>query len=161
MSRRIEIKLSLKIVAPLLDLIKTVARELKDELAVQLPPAIVESADDADMSALWRESLLASQNEDAATLLALFDDAFFATGVIAFGSKSSGRIIRACSALRLRMRARMLAKITDETLEQGVAGIESLPEETQRALMAYMFLATMQELIIRHFETTIIEGPEN
>ncbi|MDF9834428.1 hypothetical protein M2103_002679 [Ereboglobus sp. PH5-5] len=147
---RIEITLSLKIVAPLLDLLNATANELKTQLAVQLhPPA---NGDDAEMDEMWRNSLLSTQNESVGVLLALFDGEFFETGTVTINTDESMQIIRACTALRLQMRLRQLADIPDETLEQGIGDFDALQPDTRRALMAYMFLATLQELIIRHVE---------
>lgn len=152
--KRIEIKLDVAAVAPLLDLVRAEAGELKTHLAVRMPPLADDG--DSDMDAMCRESLLASQNAGVAALLSLFDAEFLETGVVRIDARTGGEIIRACSALRLQLRAHLLADISDETLEGGVADFATRPPATQRALMAYMLLATLQELIIRHFETAII-----
>ena len=78
--KRIEVKLSLGVVAPLLDVIKTVEDSLDDELAA---PIALDQVDD-DLRTEWRDELIASQNGDVRNLLALFDSEFFASGVVNF-----------------------------------------------------------------------------
>ena len=71
--KRIEVKLALAVVAPLLDVIKAMADGLRQNLAAPLGPADL----DAEFSAAWTGELLEAQNADVATLLAMFDDEFF------------------------------------------------------------------------------------
>lgn len=149
--KRIEVKLSLPVVAPLLDTIKAVAGTLKTRLAVDATPL----ENDSDMAASWNQSLLEAQNAEVDALLALFDSEFFRTGTLRFDSQNGGQIIRACAALRLKIRADLLGGFTDEALEQGIPGIDKLPAPLRRATMCHMFLATIQELIIQHLEKWI------
>ena len=144
--KRIEVKLSLGVVAPLLDVIKSAADTLEDDLAASLPLEQV----DADLRDEWRSELVAEQNGDVATLLALFDSEFFANGVVNFDEDNSDSILRACAAVRLRLRQSFLNEISDEMLECGEVDLEELDETPKRAFMCYLFLATVQELIIEH-----------
>ena len=93
--KRIEVKLSLGVVAPLLDVIKSAADTLEDDLAATLPLEQV----DADLRDTWRSELVAAQNGDVAALLALFDSDFFANGVVNFDEDNSDSILRACAAV--------------------------------------------------------------
>src|SRR5579871_6658665 len=77
--KRIEVKLAVPIVAPLLDVIKELADALKKNLAA--PSALTDL--DAEFHEAWVGELLVTQNDDVHTLLALFDDEFFAEGVVA------------------------------------------------------------------------------
>ncbi|WP_221032553.1 hypothetical protein [Actomonas aquatica] len=144
--KRIEVKLSLGVVAPLLDVIKSVADSLDDSLAA---PQALERVD-AELRDTWRSELVAGQNGDVATLLALFDSDFFANGIVNFDEDNGDAILRACSAVRLRLRERYLQHLPDEELESGDIDLEELQDDTQRAFMCYLFLATVQELIIEH-----------
>jgi len=89
-------------------------------------------------------------------LLALFNDEFFAEGVIAFDEANAEPIVRACAALRLRLRSHPLAKLGDEPLESGSVDLAGLEEPVRKAFLCYLFLATIQELIIQHLESNII-----
>lgn len=150
--KRIEVKLALPVVAPLLDVIKELAENLRKNLAA--PLALKDL--DPEFRDAWAEELLASQNEEVRTLLALFDDEFFSDGVVAFDEENAEAIIRACAAIRLRLREKHLEALGDETLESGDLDLGNLDEPLRKAFMCYLFLATIQELIIRHLDESIL-----
>ena len=152
--KRIEVRLSLEVVAPLLDAIKEVSDALQGRLAAPLDIGEV----DEDMRGFWRDELIVSQNDDIAKLLALFDKEFFSNGVIAFDAENAEPVLRACAAVRLRVREENLKGITDEILETGNVTIDQLAEPVRKFFMCYLFLATVQELIIQHLDS--ITGEE-
>ena len=152
--KRIEVKLSLGVVAPLLDVIKAVESSLEDELAADLPMEQV----DVDLRDDWRAELVSEQNGDVARLLALFDSDFFASVTVAFDEDNADSILKACAAVRLRLRDRFLDQISDEMLERGDVELEELDDDDRRAFMCYLFLATVQELIIEHLESGILDS---
>lgn len=152
--KRIEVKLSLEVVAPLLDVIKATADSLADELAA--PNALQDL--EPELRDTWRAELLLSQNEEVRQLLGLFDADFFATGVVAFDGANAEPIVRACAAIRLRLRERFLRGLNEEVLESGDIELEALEEPARRAFMSYLFLATIQELIIQHLDSSILEN---
>jgi hypothetical protein len=61
--------------------------------------------------------------------------------------------VRACAALRLRLRGTVLKTVTDAALENGDIAVEALTEAQRTAFMCYLFLATIQDLIIQHIDT--------
>ena len=65
--KRIEVKLSLPVVAPLLDVIRELAEGLRQNLAA--PPALTDL--DEEFRAAWAGELLSAQTDDVQTLLAL------------------------------------------------------------------------------------------
>jgi hypothetical protein len=150
--KRIEVKLSLSVVAPLLDVVKELADTMRKNLAAPLALADLEE----DFRDTWKVELLSSQNEDVQTLLALFDDDFFTEGVVAFDETNAEAIVRACAAVRLCLRERFLKPLGDETLESGDIDLETLEEPLRKAFMCYLFLATVQELIIQHLDESIL-----
>ena len=152
--KRIEVKLSLPVVAPLLVVMKSVADSLRDHLAVPLEHVEF----DEEMRDTWNAELLGTQNDGVRSLLAMFDSEFFETGMIAFDEENAEPILRACAALRLRMREQYLKNVGDESLETGDVEIEELPEPLKHVFMCYVFLATIQELIIQHLDSEILEG---
>jgi hypothetical protein len=152
--KRVEVKLALPIVAPLLDVIKELADGLKKHLAVA--PVVTEV--DPEMREAWAGELLSAQNDDVATLLGLFNDEFFSEGVVAFDENNAEAVVRACSAIRLRLRERWLKPLGDETLESGDVDASTLDESLRKAFMCYLFLATVQELIIQHLDSSILES---
>ncbi|MDB6127044.1 MAG: hypothetical protein JWM35_940 [Verrucomicrobia bacterium] len=152
--KRIEVKLALPVVAPLLDVIKGMADSLRRSLAAPLGLTDL----DAEFGTAWADELVASQNDDVKTLLALFNDEFFSEGVIAFDEDNAEQIVRATAAVRLRLREVYLKPLADETLESGNVEMEELDESLRKAFMCYLFLATIQELIIQHLDSSILES---
>ncbi len=150
--KRIEVKLAVPIVAPLLDVI----RELADDLSKNLAAPISIQDIDADFQESWTQELLAGQGDEVKTLLALFNEEFFAEGIVAFDENNAETIIRACSAVRLRLREKYLKGVGDDTLESGDLDLDALEEPIRKAFMCYLFLATVQELIIQHLDESIL-----
>jgi hypothetical protein len=153
--KRIEVKLSLPVVAPLLDLMK----DSSDVLEAQIAAPITLDDIDADFREDWRAELLAGQHEELHALMGLFNSDFFINGVVAFDEENAEIIVRACSALRLRLRRHDLRVLEDEQLESGGVDIERLPAGLQKPFMCYVFLGTIQELIIQHLDGAILRGP--
>jgi hypothetical protein len=152
--KRIEVKLALPVVAPLLDVIKGLADDLRRNLAAPIALKDLET----EFHASWVDELLLAQNGEVSTLLNLFDDEFFREGVVAFDEQNAEVIVRACAAVRLRLREKYLKPMGDETLESGEVDLMSLDEPLRKAFMCYLFLATIQELIIQHLDESIL-GP--
>jgi hypothetical protein len=152
--KRVEVRLNLEAVAPLLDVIKSAADDLKPMLALR--PELPEA--EKDLAEGWTNELLEGQNTDIAALLALFGSEFFASGVIALDPTNAETILRACSAIRLRLRERHLQALDDDALESSDVSLHDLDEDQRRALAAYVFLATLQELIIQHLDPTVLDG---
>jgi hypothetical protein len=150
--KRIEVKLALPVVAPLLDVIKDLADSLRKNLAAPLELKDL----DPEFKEAWTDELLSTQNEEVRTLLALFDDDFFGDGVVAFDENNAEIIVRACAAVRLRLREKFLKPLGDEALESGDLDLMTLDEPLRKAFMCYLFLATIQELIIQHLDESIL-----
>jgi hypothetical protein len=105
----------------------------------------------------WAAELVEGQNEDLRVLLALFDAEFFSSGVIAIDEDNADGLVRACSAIRLRLRQRFMTGIPDDQLESGEVDLDALAEPVRKAFMGYLFLATVQELIIQHLDSSILD----
>ena len=150
--KRVEVKLSLPVVAPLLDIIRELSLELEKTLAA--PQALHDL--DQDFRGAWIGELLEGQNGDLRALLSLFDGEFFTEGVVAFDENNAEPIVRACTAFRLQLRERRLKSLGDEALETGDIDMAGLDEPVRKAFMCYLFRATVQELIIQHLDASII-----
>lgn len=146
--KRVEVKLNLEAVAPLLDVIKDAADDLRPVLAVT--PRVPE--EDDDFSATWKRDLLEGQNSDISIFLSLFGTEFFVSGMVPLDAGNREAILRACSAVRLRLRQKHLRSLGDDALETGEAPLDDLPEVQHKAFAAYVFLATLQELIVQHLD---------
>jgi hypothetical protein len=152
--KRVEVKLNLEAVAPLLDVIKTAADELDGRLALDVPPP----GEDGEFHDDWEKELAGGQESDIGVLLSLFGSEFFQSGVIELDATNCEPVLRACSALRLHLREAHLKPIGDEHLESGDVALEEMPDEQRKAFAAYVFLATLQELLVLHLDPTIMEG---
>jgi hypothetical protein len=152
--KRIEVKLSLPVVAPLLDVIRQLADGLGQKLAAPQDLGDI----DQEFRDAWVGDLLEGQNNDVKALLALFDDEFFAEGIVAFDEDNAEPIVRASAAVRLRLREVYLKGLDDDALEGGEVELEQMGEAVRKAFMCYLFLATVQELIIQHLDSSIIES---
>jgi hypothetical protein len=152
--KRIEVRLSLQVVAPLLDVIKSASQGLKQNLAAPLPMTDL----DPEFRDDWTAELQAGQSTDVDVLLALFDENFFTESVIGLDGSNAEPVVRACAAVRLRLRQNYLKALDDEILESSDVELEHLDEPVRKAFMCYLFLATLQELIIQHLDSTIIES---
>jgi ATP-dependent Clp protease adaptor protein ClpS len=136
--RSLEIKLDLKIVAPLVEMIRAqvAAIEARAEMAGQ-PDA---PADAASRSV----ALLELQ-----TLLDLFDSDFPKTATIAVGAGQTPAVLRACSYLRLGLRHGKLATVPDAALEKGL-DLAAYTNEQRQDATCYLFLATLQTVLLEH-----------
>jgi hypothetical protein len=152
--KRVEVKLGLPVVAPLLDIIKRTVDSLGEELAVPQPLRDL----DEELGSAWKNELLTEQTEDCRRFLALFDSEFFSTGMIAFDDDNAESVLRACAAIRLRLRDRELHEVSDEALEGAGVDAAKLDDAAQKTYLCYVFLATLQELIIQHLDAAILDG---
>lgn len=150
--KRIEVKLALPVVAPLLDVIRELAGDLGRHLAANGAPGDI----DDELRESWTGDLLSSQKDEVKSLLALFNDEFFSEGVVAFDEDNAETIVRACAAVRLRLREKYLKRLDDEQLEGGEVDLMTLEEPLRKAFMCYLFLATIQDLIIQHLDESIL-----
>ena len=149
--KRIDVKLNLDVVAPLLDVMKAAA----DDLGLRLAIDINMPGDDNEFKDGWESELLDGQTGDLRVLLGLFDSEFFVTGTIAFDPVNCEPILRACAALRLRLRAAHLLPLGDENLESGEVPFDQMTEAQRKAFAAYAFLATLQELLVEHLDPNL------
>jgi len=150
--KRIEVRLSLPVVRPLLDVIKSLVDDLHSK-----PAAHVSSPDpDAEFANEWTRDLVATQGGDVETLMALFGEEFLSGGLVYFDQSNAEAIARSCSAVRLRVREKFLKGISDESLEAGEVEMATLDEGVRKAFTCYLFLATIQELIVQHLDESII-----
>jgi hypothetical protein len=151
--KRVEVKLNLEAVAPLLDVIKAAVDDLRSAPAIGVHPPDHEQ----EFASGWTEELLKSQGDDLDVLLRLFGKEFFADGVIGLDPQNAEAVVRSCAAVRLKLREKHLAKLSDEALETGEVALQKLTAKVRVAFAAYVFLATLQEVIIQHLDPSAAE----
>jgi len=144
--KQIEVRLSVEVVAPLLDVVRETAQQLRAEPspAVHLP-----SLPD-DLRDFWRADVVKSQTSDLDTLLGLFGETFISEGVVYLNSRNAQPVLRATAAVRLQLHRNQLSGLSEEELEAGEISIDALTAPLRRAFVCYLFLATLQELILHH-----------
>ena len=145
--KQVEIKLNIDAVAPLLDVIKLAADDLRSTLAIR---ATFPEDEDAEFNETWTQDLMAGQNSDVRELLGLFDSDFFSDGAIAIDSNNCDSLLRGCSALRIRILMRWLQKVPADVIEDEDAPISAIPLEIRLPFAAYTFLDQIQKIILEH-----------
>jgi hypothetical protein len=149
-NKRLELKLPAPVVGPLLEYLLPLARESGDA-ALAFEPDL--KAIEADFRDDWRNDLAGETQDDQARFAAVFDtEAFRSEGIAEFGPEDCEPLLRAASALRLKLRTRKLGAMADSVLETGEIDFARLNKDERTAITAYMLLASLQEIIIRHLD---------
>jgi hypothetical protein len=144
--KQVEIRLNISAVAPLLDVIKLAADDLRATLAIHA----TFPEEDADFNENWTQELMAGQNSDVRELLALFDSDFFTDGAIAIDSNNCESLLRGCAALRIRILMRWLQQVPADIIEDEDAPVSAIPLEIRLPFAAYTFLDQIQKIILEH-----------
>jgi len=144
--KQVEIRLNIGAVAPLLDVIKLAADDLRSTLAIRA----TFPEEDAEFNETWTQDLMAGQNSDVRELLGLFDSDFFSDGAIAIDSNNCDSLLRGCSALRIRILMRWLQNVPADIIEDEDAPVSAIPLEIRLPFAAYTFLDQIQKIILEH-----------
>lgn len=152
--KRVEIKLNISAVAPLLDIIKQAADDLRGNLAIRA----TFPEDDSEFNETWTAELLAGQNSDVRELLGLFGSDFFSDGSIAIDARNSESLLRACSALRIQVLTRWLQGMPNDLLEEEDVPPEAIADDLRVPFAAYTFLGQVQNIILEHLDPTAAEA---
>jgi len=154
MGKHVEIRLALPVVAPLVDFILPLLDTENCDL-----PARPDLGDlDLELRESWHDDLLQTHRSELQFFKDLFDESFRATGVIEFPEEACEAVVRACAGVRLKLRTEVLKSVDDEALEGGEVDLEAMPHDERMGFMAYVFLASFQEVLIRHMDPGIAEG---
>jgi hypothetical protein len=151
MGKHIEVRLALPVVAPLIDFILP----LLDPESSELPSTPDMGAVDHEIRESWYDDLLESYRSEMQFFKDLFGPEFRETGVLEFPEEASEAVVHACASARLKLRVEVLKHVSDEALEGGDFDYESLPAGERTGFMAYVFLASFQEILIRHMDPGI------
>src|SRR3954465_1465897 len=152
--KRVEIKLNITAVAPLLDIIKQAADDLRGTLAIRA----VFPEEDAEFNETWTQELLAGQNSDVREVLGLFGSDFFAEGTITIDSNTCESLLRGCSALRTQVWVHWLQAVPKDLLEDEDAPPEAIADELRVPFAAYTFLDQVQKIILEHLGPSATEA---
>lgn len=152
--KRVEVKLDLTNVAPLLDVMKEASVALGGRLALPLNVAGL----DAESTEQWTADLISSQNEDIQVLLGLFDRDFFTEETVVFDEANAEAVVRATSAVKLYLYREFLTDLDEEDFEADEVVFDILTERQQKPFLTFMFLDTVQKVIMRHLNDSLLEG---
>ena len=141
----IEISLNREVAVPLLEFIRPVMEILEHEAALALPMV----DDDDELADVWRSELLNTQTDDCNTLMSLFDDEFRKSGIVRIEVDQADCVLRASSAIRLKVREKFLEHLPDSVLEGADFDFAALTDPDRTGFAAYLLFATLQEVIIR------------
>jgi hypothetical protein len=151
--KRVEVKLDLTNVAPLLDVLKSASDALAHRLALPLELPLL----DADSLEQWNSELVSSQNADVDALLKLFNRDFFSEETVAFDEENADAVIRACAALKLYLYHEYLSDLAEEDFESNEVVYDALTERQQKPYVTFMFLDTLQKVIMRHLNDLVVD----
>ena len=152
--KRVEVRLDLTNVAPLLDVLKSASDALRTRLA--LPLRVPEL--DADSLEQWQAELVESQNGDIDVLLNLFNRDFFSEETVVFDEANAEAVVRAWSGLKLYLFGEFLADLDEEDFESDDVVFDMLEERQQKPFLTFMFLDTLQKVIMRHLNDSLLDG---
>ncbi len=110
------------------------------------------SREDEDLKSAWEASLMESLKSDCDFLLSLLQHHHFGDCELKVDQDVAESVLRAASAVRLKMAQTVLASLSQEQLEDGSVEILSLPSDQLICYSAYRFLAYLQGLIIREID---------
>jgi len=128
----------------MIDMVRSVRHDLGENLAID--PALPE--DDPDLLDAWKKELTATLREDCDFLLETLQREDFGEGELELEETTAEGLIRACSAIRLKIREATLGDIDDEPLEHGAINPAELSFDQQRSYLCYLFLAGLQSEIL-------------
>lgn len=128
---------------------RQVARVVSDIVeGTSTPPAVRLPDEDEDLAFWWLSSLKEVMEKDCATLQRVLESSAFGKGHLQIPDEGAERILRACSAVRLRIQQLYLKNISPEALEQGKMELNDLTDEQRPAFLSYLVLAHLQEKIV-------------
>lgn len=125
------------------------AQGLQLQLAINL-----HGPDDSDPVLLeaWRDGLIEGLRSDVVCLLDVIGDLLAGENPIIVEEADAMQLLRAASAMRLRLKELYLASVSDALLEAGDVDFHQLEPERQQAYAAYLLLAALQEQLIAQID---------
>jgi hypothetical protein len=129
----------------LVQMIETISSNLDDVL----PADSAIPASDPDFQSIWVEGLREIQERDCSVLLHILRHRDFGRDAIPFDEETGEALLRSCSAIRLKIQDTILKAVAPEQLEVAQLNVQKLEPEQQRGYACYLFLATLQSLVIR------------
>lgn len=151
MNDSIDISLNAYQAKALEELVGTLVSVLTEDepLASDIPQEDMELAD------AWEDGLSERLQDDCHRLLELMNDARLGKDSFNLDINKAESILRASSAIRLKIRASLLEDIPAGELEGGSVDLDVLSPGEQGAYLCYLFLASLQDLIISQLDPSL------
>jgi len=108
--------------------------------------------EDTEMRELWVHDLREKQEKDFACLLHVLRHKNFGRRKVSFDEKTAEALLRSCSAVRLMILELYLKNMDPGKLERAEIDLDSLQLPQQRGYACYLFLATLQSIIINELD---------
>lgn len=130
--------------------IHDISEQLKDGLAleVQLP------RNDPELSSSWNHCLLEDLRMDCQNLLFLLKNESLGGKAISLEVELAESILRACSAVRHKLRSTHLNQVPNQDIESGNLDMAKLNTNLRVPYTSYVFLAYLQESILKTIQVT-------
>ncbi len=129
----------------LLAYIKAFVSAQDDLLAVNID----EAQDDFDLALTWKEGLSTDLAYDYHELLSFLGDESFGVSAQVLNVSSAESLLRAASALRLKLQQVFLSDINESILEEGELEDSCLSHQQRHAYQVYLFLAALQIVLLK------------
>ncbi|MEO0795020.1 MAG: hypothetical protein AAFX93_07660 [Verrucomicrobiota bacterium] len=140
----IDFRLSPFFLQALKDVLEPVSKSLRLQVAIKLRAT---PDDDELLEEAWRDSLLEHLNEDLAELLQLLEE-LSGESVLRISDGQAESLLRAASAIRLKIREVFLSELSEYDLEQGSINVAKLRPEQHKPYACFGFLASFQERLV-------------
>jgi hypothetical protein len=110
---------------------------------------------DMDLRAVWQDELHVQLDDDLSELRKLLAMREFGVRPVALQESVAEAVLRACSAVRLKIQQSLLKSVGEAELESGGVNFQSLSLVEQQAYAVYAFLAGLQETLVGEMDPEI------
>ncbi len=132
--------------------IEPVIHSICTELRIQTARNFETPEADPLLAGAWLDGLLDTLRDDCRRLAACVRDGIAGNGRIILAAADAEHIVRAASAVRLRLRDTRLRQMDDADLETGAVDFNTLSAADREAYACYVFLAGLQDTLVQELD---------
>lgn len=122
----------------------------------QSPALDIEAPEaDPELARIWLDQLREELDEDCEALMETLSDGIMNQQEMAIEEAKAEAMLRASSAIRLKLRRTGLAELSDSELETADVAPEELSIKAHRAYIAYRYFALLQSAIINALDPSL------
>lgn len=141
-------EISLNIKPHFLEILQGLSEEISSYLFEELAIPVTFPDDDPEMAFIWRETLLEQLNVDCQELIDFLREEQLDGESFHLERARIESIVRACSAVRQKIRFLCFNEFEDSFLESYEQELDTLPKEFQKIYACYTLLAVIQETLV-------------